>query len=168
VKRLIPPLDQTLLLATEQAFNLILFTKISQRSEPAVLESTALAVHATIRLVSDSENLQVILMLRCAHACAVRIAVRMLQMSEDEADNTQMVSDVMGEVVNVLGGGLKTAIEEQIADCVLGLPEVQEKPAGELPPLPAHVSVLHFSNGEDLQFSIALIKEVSCARTRYR
>jgi CheY-specific phosphatase CheX len=168
MNQLIPWFDQMLLSATEQAFSLILFTEVSLRPEPIVLEAATPAVHATIRLVSDSEHVQIGLILRCARADAMQMAARMLQISRNEADNTHMIGDVMGEVINMIGGGLKTAIEEDSTDFVLGLPDVQEKPTGALSPLPEHASVLHFSDGEDLQFSIALIKEVSCARTRYR
>ena len=160
--------DQLLPSTTEQTLSLILFTGVSQQQEPVALDPTTSAIHASICLESAREDLRVKLMLCCDRLCAARMAACMLQMSRDEADNIQLISDVMGEVVNVLGGGLKTAVEEKITDLVLGFPEVQEQPTGELPPLPEHASVLHFSGGADMQFSIALMKEVSCARTCHR
>ena len=160
--------DQTLRSATEQAFSVILFTEVAQRQEAVMLDPLAPAVHATIHLASAREDMCVVLTLRCARTCAALMAARMLQIASAEADNDQMIDDVMGEIANVLGGGLKTAVEEQITDLVLGLPEIQEQPTGELPPLPEHASVLHFSDGADMQFSLALMKEVACARTCHR
>lgn len=157
-----------LLSAAEQALSLILFTEVSQQREPVSLDPSAAAVHATICLASDREEMRLVLMLRCTRVCAVRMTAQMLQISRAEADNAQVIGDVIGEVVNVLGGGLKTAVGEQITDFVLGLPYVQEQSTGELPPLPEHASVLHFSDGTDMQFSIVLMKEVSCARTCHR
>jgi hypothetical protein len=154
VKQVVLQLDQTLLSAAEQALRVIMCTEVSRRLEPVVPDPAASVVYATIRLVSAREDVCVVLMLRCVRVCAVQMAARMLQMSEDEAAAAHILGDVMGEVVNILGGELKTAIAEQISDCVLGLPEVQEKLFSELPPLPEHAAVLHFAAGENLHFSV--------------
>jgi hypothetical protein len=94
------------------------------------------------------------------------MAKRMLGLDEEMADASDMIGDVMGEIVNVLGGGLKTAIDEYLPDCVLGLPHVQEKITGALAPLPESASVLHFVVGGDVQFSLTLIlNEGGCVCT---
>ncbi len=154
MSQLIPQFDQVLLSATEQALGLVLCAEVSQRREPVVLDLSVPVVSATIHLASESDDLRVILMLRCARVCAVQMVTRMLHMSEDEVAVSHLLDDVMGEIVNVLGGGVKTAIEERISDCVLGLPKVQEMPGNELPPPPAHAMVLHFVAGENVHFSV--------------
>jgi CheY-specific phosphatase CheX len=84
----------------------------------------------------------------------------MLQIAEDEADNAEMVVAALSEVVNVIGGRIKTALGEKILDVVLGLPAVQEKSAGELQAPPAQALLMHFAGGEDLRFSVSLIPEL--------
>ncbi len=156
IEQFIPPLQAALVSATEQAFGMMVFTEVARAPAPMSLDPSTPVVYASVTLISDGEKLRVTVAVKCARACAVKMAARMLKIPEDEADNAEMVVATLSEVVNVIGGRIKTALGEKILDFVLGPPAVQEKPAGELQAPLAQALLMHFAGGEDLRFSVSL------------
>ena len=64
------------------------------------------------------------LAIQCGMACAKKIAKSMLMMDEEEELEDGEVNDALGEVTNLVIGGLKTRLIETIGDLKISIPTV--------------------------------------------
>ena len=56
----------------------------------------------------------------CAHA----FAARMLGMEREEFDGDEMINDAMGELINMIVGGVKSRLCDEGMPCVLSIPTI--------------------------------------------
>ena len=101
----------------------------------------------------------------CDRACVIAMAVRMLQMEEEEAANSlELVHDSLGEVLNMIGGRMRNSVGEEGREFDLGLPRVEERVASEGSVDFGKHAKMDFSFGEGFHFSVGVRFEVLSTR----
>jgi chemotaxis protein CheX len=88
--------------------------------------------------------------LEVTDAFARTLASRMLGLAEAELDGEEMVNDVIGELSNMVVGGVKSQLCDSGAPCVLTIPSVVRGQRLSLEPLrSSERRLLHFRCAED-------------------
>ena len=159
ITRFTPLLQTSLVSAAEEVFGMMMSTEITGTLTPRNLDPSTPMAYTAVTLISHVEKLQATVIVKCERACVVKMAARMLNIEEDEADDAEMIVATLSEVVNVIGGRVKAALGEKIVDFTLGLPIVKEHSASELSDPHASTLSRHFVTGEDLRVSVFLLAE---------
>ena len=146
-------LRPTLVSAIQQVFGMMMMVEVSETEEAATLDPAVPTILGAINVTGYAEEKSIRVQFSCASSCVDGMAKRMLG-DDDEEDSQEVVLSTLQEVMNITGGRIKNALDEQNRSFYLGLPKVEEIAAGEkLPPLGG---VVHFTGEGDLRFSVAM------------
>ena len=103
---------------TEEIFNTMIFMDISAE-DPLAQGKQALGCHISA-MIGLSGGFSAMLSIHCPEAIGLGIAGAMLGMDIDEVDAD--VKDALGEIANMVAGGLKERFAAQDIDLVLAIP----------------------------------------------
>jgi len=111
-------LEETMLEAAREVFGSMVFMPL-ERSAESVPDTGDTAFLATITFIGDLEGCFGIC---CNHATTQTIAANMLCMPPDEPLGETEITDAIGEIANMIMGGIKTRIQHEIAKVDISVP----------------------------------------------
>lgn len=113
-------LDRMCLDSGKEIFETMIFMDLLESDEPEV-EIEGDAVLSSITFKGDLEGC---LALCCEKDCALTIAMNMLGFDSAEAISIEDMCDALGEVVNMVMGGLKKRLHDIFSNLELSIPMV--------------------------------------------
>ena len=113
-------LNDTLLAGVKEVFETMIFANIEESCEPEQdIEGDALLGSITFK-----GKLEGCLAICCSVPCAKTIAVKMLAMDPSEELSEAEITDALGEVTNMVMGGVKSRLLEAAGNLVVSIPTV--------------------------------------------
>jgi len=107
--------------------------------------------------ITFTGNLQGVVNVHCHQDVGVKIAKSMLMAEEDETLDDSEVLDAIGEVVNLVIGGLKSRIRDSVDDLDISVPTVMKGKSIKTVGKAANTSVDVFAKIDDGEFKISAV-----------
>jgi len=114
----VPPIEKYIIDATQEVFSTMVFLDISPE-EPLVGQDDGVDSSLT-SMIGLAGDLKGVLAIHCPESAALGIAGAMLGMELQELDDD--VKDAIGEIANMVAGGLKTALAADSINTELAIP----------------------------------------------
>jgi chemotaxis protein CheX len=113
-------LNDALLAGAKEIFETMIFAKLEESSEPEDdIEGDAL-----LGSITFTGKLEGCLAICCSAICAKTIAMNMLAMDPSEELSEAEINDALGEVTNMIMGGVKSRVLEAVGNLVVSIPMV--------------------------------------------
>ncbi len=113
-------LNDALLAGAKEIFETMIFAKLEESCEPEDdIEGDAL-----LGSITFTGKLEGCLAICCSALCAKSIAVNMLAMDPSEELSEAEITDALGEVTNMIMGGVKSRVLEAVGNLVVSIPMV--------------------------------------------
>jgi len=107
--------------SASEAFETTIMLPIEEAGEPENEMGTS---ESLIGSITFTGNLQGVVNVYCHHNVGLKIAKSMLMAEEDETLDDSEVLDAIGEVVNLVIGGLKSRIQDSVKEFDISIPTV--------------------------------------------
>lgn len=113
-------LNDTVLAAAREVFSTMIFMEVRESSEQQQIEEG----DAVLGIISFKGDLEGCLGIHCRLSAAKAIAQNMLAMEPDEEISKAEICDAIGEVANMVMGGIKTSLQDTITNLDVSIPTV--------------------------------------------
>lgn len=111
-------LEEIMLGAAQEVFGSMVFLPL-ERSTDLVPDTGDTAFLATITFIGDLEGCFGI---SCNHAATQAVAASMLCLTPGEPLGETEITDALGEIANMIMGGIKTRVQQEIAKIDISVP----------------------------------------------